>query len=221
MTAHRDPAYPGSNSSLRAGRPSGADDASYVAKQVIEAVKDAVALTDYVAARGVELRPAGNTLRGRCPLHAGDSPDAFAVTPDRGTWRCFRGCGGGDVVHLHQRMAGLLPWAAAMDLAQEYGVQLPERPGSWRERRGTKNDARARVEARITERLQDKLFVTLCLPHIEAPENETAEEAQARKADAEELWRVCGTTARQMRQKGFGPQDVRLPDGSAGEGGSK
>lgn len=45
-------------------------------------------------------------LHGPCPLHGGDNPTAFRVHLQRGLWRCFTACGGGDLVELVRRIEG-------------------------------------------------------------------------------------------------------------------
>jgi DNA primase len=54
--------------------------------------------------------------QGRCPFHE-DKADSFSVKlAERGNWKCFAGCGSGDVVSFHMRRTGL-PFAdAARDL---------------------------------------------------------------------------------------------------------
>ncbi|MDP9438463.1 MAG: hypothetical protein M3P49_06940 [Actinomycetota bacterium] len=195
-------------------------------------MKDRVDVADY-ASRLTDLRGSGGTLRGACPVPGCESGegrrgdgDAFAVYASERRWHCYRAGAGGSVIDLHASMESGFhpapgdpaPWQSMVALAEDYGVELPERSEGWRARRGTKNDARARVEAKITERVQNRIFTLLCEPHLAPPDDETTEQAVARAADADELWRVCGVTARQLRAKGFGPQDVRVEvrDGDGG-----
>lgn len=228
MPKHADPAYSGSNTSLPDGRsPGGPPSKTYITESGFSLVKDRVDIADY-ASRLTELR-GGDTLRGACPVPGCESDEdrgsstAFSVYATERRWYCFRASAGGSVIDLHASIQSGLhtssgkpaPWQSMVSLAEEFGVELPERPDSWKTRQSTKNDARAKVEAGIVERIQDRIFTLLCQPHLEAPEGETDEEARARTGDAEELWRVCGVTARQMRIRGYGPQDVHPSDGGA------
>lgn len=55
--------------------------------------------------------------QGRCPFH--DDRDASLsvnLAGDRGHWKCFAGCGQGDMVGFHQRITGLAFKAAVRDL---------------------------------------------------------------------------------------------------------
>lgn len=48
----------------------------------------------------LHLKRRGDQLFGPCPLHGGDNQTAFRVNLERGLWRCFTACGGGDQVDL-------------------------------------------------------------------------------------------------------------------------
>lgn len=58
--------------------------------------------------------------QGRCPLHV-DRHNSLSVKVDsaRGAWRCFAGCGAGDIVSFHSRLKGLAFGAAVRDLLSE------------------------------------------------------------------------------------------------------
>jgi DNA primase len=46
--------------------------------------------------------------QGRCPFHEDKNASlSVNVTDPRGGWRCFAGCGGGDLVGFHMRRTGL------------------------------------------------------------------------------------------------------------------
>jgi hypothetical protein len=55
--------------------------------------------------------------QGVCPFHD-DHNKSFSVcvTGERGIWRCFSSCGGGDMVGFHMRLRGLDFRAAVRDL---------------------------------------------------------------------------------------------------------
>lgn len=43
-------------------------------------------------------------LRGCCPIHGGSDARGFVITPSRGLWYCFKGCGGGDQLALISKL---------------------------------------------------------------------------------------------------------------------
>lgn len=60
----------------------------------------AIPLLDLCRDYGIELKPQGKDLIGRCPFHADDSP-SFVVTPGKNLWNCLGACGcGGDTIQL-------------------------------------------------------------------------------------------------------------------------
>lgn len=55
--------------------------------------------------------------QGRCPFHDDKNASlSVHVTGERGHWRCFASCGGGDLVSFHMRLTGLEFVAAVRDL---------------------------------------------------------------------------------------------------------
>jgi DNA primase len=113
---------------------------------VFEILRERVSLEE-LAGRFTELRGSGDKLKGRCPHsdHADTSP-SFYVYPD-GRFRCY-GCGRhGDVVDLWAGVGQLEPGiGAALGLAREYGVELPEL------------DAKARVKVQERREKEDLYF---------------------------------------------------------------
>lgn len=93
---------------------------------VFETLRECVDLTE-LAGRYTDLRASGDRSRGLCPHpdHADTNP-SFYVFPDS-RFQCF-GCGWrGDVVDLWAGMRAVEPGIeAALDLAREYDVDLPE-----------------------------------------------------------------------------------------------
>src|SRR5919112_120736 len=90
-------------------------------------VKDAVSIEAYASSL-TELK----NNRGRCPLHGGESDNAFSVRPDKGKWKCFRCDDGGDLIDLAVRVEGCSKWDATLLLAERFGVELPKpKPDSW------------------------------------------------------------------------------------------
>jgi DNA primase len=93
---------------------------------LFESIREQIDLVA-VADRHLDLAPSGSAMKGRCPYsdHDDENPSFYAY-PD-GRFHCY-GCGRhGDVVDLWATLKGLRPGIeAACDLAQEYGISLPE-----------------------------------------------------------------------------------------------
>jgi DNA primase len=73
-------------------------------------LKAKVNITDVLTMLNVDIhrfKPHGDQLRGCCPIHGGDNPRGFIITPSKGLWYCFSGCGGGDVIALVAKMRQL------------------------------------------------------------------------------------------------------------------
>lgn len=64
-------------------------------------------------------RPNGTGwAQGVCPFHE-DRNASLSVKPsERGMWRCFAGCGGGDLVGFHMRLSGKPFKEAVADLVR-------------------------------------------------------------------------------------------------------
>ena len=55
--------------------------------------------------------------QGVCPFHDDHNKSlSVCLASDRGGWRCFAGCGGGDLVSFHSRLRGLDFKGAVRDL---------------------------------------------------------------------------------------------------------
>jgi DNA primase len=92
-------------------------------ESVKEKVRQAVSLVEVVSEH-VALRPAGRSLKGRCPFHQERTP-SFNVTPDRGIFKCF-GCGvGGDVFKFVQLIEKVDFMDALRMLADRAGIEMP------------------------------------------------------------------------------------------------
>ncbi len=77
-------------------------------------------ISDYVS-----LRKAGTSYKGLCPFH-GEKTPSFNVNRDRGFFHCF-GCGvGGDVFKFIELKEQLGFQDAARQLAQRFGIPVPE-----------------------------------------------------------------------------------------------
>lgn len=72
-----------------------------------ELLKSEYAVEEIVARYGIELRPSGRTLVGRCPFHNDGGRPNLYVYPTTRSWYCFRCAVGGDVVAFVQRIEGV------------------------------------------------------------------------------------------------------------------
>ncbi len=96
-----------------------------------------------VVGRHVELKKAGINHKGLCPFHGEKSP-SFIVSPSRQTYHCF-GCGvHGDAIRFLTEQGGLGFMDAVRELAQQVGLQVPERQDS--------PEDRARADAEKAQR---------------------------------------------------------------------
>jgi hypothetical protein len=147
---------------------------SYGFRKCCEIVCDAVPIEER-ARLHTKLEPLGGNawFTGRCPLpdHEDKTPSFYIYPPGR--WWCY-GCNrGGDVVDLefHCGDYGEL-WEAMISLAVEYGVELPERPESWRRKQRRQKPVRDAVENARREVMRRRLFRWCVLPIIDAIEDE-------------------------------------------------
>ena len=79
-----------------------------------------------VVERHVKLKKSGRNWSGLCPFHADKDP-SFTVNQERRMFHCF-GCGkGGDVFRFVMELEGKSFPDAVRDVAEQFGVTLPER----------------------------------------------------------------------------------------------
>ena len=94
-------------------------------------IQELVARADVVdiVGRYVQLKKAGANFSGLCPFHAEKSP-SFTVSPSKQFYHCF-GCGkSGNAIGFMIDHAGMSFIEAVQDLAQQYGLQVPEEDAS-------------------------------------------------------------------------------------------
>jgi len=92
-----------------------------------EEIRARISLREVVS-RYVELRPAGRgRYKGLCPFHKEKTP-SFYVDDEKGLFYCFGCKTGGDVFTFLEKIEGLTFQEALVRLAEEAGVELPERP---------------------------------------------------------------------------------------------
>lgn len=64
----------------------------------------------YYAGRLQKLKPASGVgwSQARCPFHDdGNASFSVNLSGNNGAWKCFAGCGGGDILAFHMRQTGL------------------------------------------------------------------------------------------------------------------
>ena len=78
-----------------------------------------------IVGRYVQLKKGGANFMGLCPFHGEKSP-SFSVSPSKQFYHCF-GCGkNGNAISFLMDHAGMTFIEAVQDLAQQYGLQVPE-----------------------------------------------------------------------------------------------
>ena len=78
-----------------------------------------------IVGRYVQLKKGGANFMGLCPFHGEKSP-SFSVSPAKQFYHCF-GCGkNGNAISFLMDHAGMTFIEAVKDLAQQYGLQVPE-----------------------------------------------------------------------------------------------
>lgn len=86
-----------------------------------------------IVGRYVQLKKGGANYMGLCPFHAEKSP-SFTVSPTKQFYHCF-GCGKhGNAIGFLMEHAGMNFVEAVKDLAQQYGMQVPEDDASPQDR---------------------------------------------------------------------------------------
>jgi DNA primase len=98
-------------------------------------IQELLARTDVVeiVGRYVQLKKGGANFMGLCPFHGEKSP-SFSVSPTKQFYHCF-GCGkNGNAISFLMEHAGMTFVEAVKDLAQQYGMQVPEDDASPQDR---------------------------------------------------------------------------------------
>ena len=86
-----------------------------------------------IVGRYVQLKKGGANFMGLCPFHGEKSP-SFSVSPTKQFFHCF-GCGkSGNAIGFLMEHAGMNFVEAVKDLAQQYGLQVPEEESSPQDR---------------------------------------------------------------------------------------
>jgi DNA primase len=98
-------------------------------------IQELLSRTDVVEVVGryVQLKKGGANFMGLCPFHGEKSP-SFSVSPAKQFYHCF-GCGkNGNAISFLMDHAGMTFVEAVKDLAQQYGLQVPEDDASPQDR---------------------------------------------------------------------------------------
>jgi len=98
-------------------------------------IQELIARADVVdiVGRYVQLKKGGANFMGLCPFHGEKSP-SFSVSPAKQFYHCF-GCGkNGNAISFLMDHAGMSFVEAVHDLAQQYGMQVPEDEASPQDR---------------------------------------------------------------------------------------
>jgi DNA primase len=92
-------------------------------------VKNDFSIEKVVELLGLDVTKQKNgQLRGCCPIHDGNDPRGFVITPAKSLFYCFKGCGGGDQLALIARVRKCSPKEAAEWLVGDVGGTSTARP---------------------------------------------------------------------------------------------
>ena len=137
----------------------------------IDRIKRGADLAAVIRARGVELKPAGHDLVGRCPFHDDHDP-SMRVTPGKGLWRCMS-CGAtGNVIQFVQRFDGV-SFRHAYELLKTGQLSALSGPGTGAP---LKKSTVPRLPAPVTSEADDQAALRQVLDyyHERLPENPAA-----------------------------------------------
>jgi DNA primase len=89
----------------------------------LERLRSEISVERLVEASGVELKPAGKDLLGRCPFHD-DREASLVVTPAKNLWHCFACQIGGGPIDWVMKIRGV-SFRHAVELLREGAIELP------------------------------------------------------------------------------------------------
>ena len=177
-------------------------DTSRSGLRAIELAKARVPVEE-LAGKHSELRKSGDGLRGPCPVHKGDNPESFSVSPDKGLWHCFR-CGeGGDVVTLYQLLEGHEDAkTAAAFLLLEFGFEPPQRPQAWFGKQERQRPVRTFIEQRVFHNRRRMVYRMVFKDRVAAVEDLFGPE-EARAA-YEDFWELTEDVVKMAEERTMG-----------------
>ncbi|MBI4434716.1 DNA primase [Candidatus Uhrbacteria bacterium] len=92
----------------------------------VDDIKSKIDLADYLREQGIQLKPAGSSLKACCPFHNEKTP-SFMVNRAKQVYHCFGCSKGGDLFTFVQEREGLEFGEALRLLAERAGVKLEAR----------------------------------------------------------------------------------------------
>ncbi len=98
----------------------------------VEALRQAHPIADVIAGYGIELRPTGGALVGRCPFHNDGGRPNLHVYPATQSWYCFRCNVGGDAIEFVKRREQVGFVEACQRLAVGQGEPMSRPPSPQR-----------------------------------------------------------------------------------------
>jgi DNA primase len=100
-----------------------------IADELIERLKQEIALERLAQARGIELTRHGADLIGRCPFHEDKTP-SLVITPAKNLWHCLGACqAGGTVIDWVMRAEGV-SFRHAVELLQNEHLPVQDSTAS-------------------------------------------------------------------------------------------
>ena len=158
---------------------------------------------EVLAGKHTELHRSGDGLRGCCPVHGGDNPESFSVSPDKALFHCFR-CGeGGDVVTLYQLLEGHEDAkTAAAFLLLEFGFEPPQRPQAWFGKQERQRPVRTFIEQRVFHNRRRMVYRMVFKDRVDAVEDLFGPE-EARAA-YEDFWELTEYVVKMAEERTMG-----------------
>ena len=85
-------------------------------------LKQQAPITRVIELFQINVTKSGQQLRGSCPICNSNDKRAFVVTPAKGLWFCFGGCGGGDAIKLIAKIRNTDQRNAALEIQERAGT---------------------------------------------------------------------------------------------------
>jgi hypothetical protein len=148
----------------------------------IAAVKAASPIVDVVG-QHIDLRRQGAIFYGNCPWHSSKSARSFQVSPEHGTWRCWAGCGNGDVFAFVRKIFNSSFPDAVAYLARRAGIDLG-----------------AEIPAQVSVAFSHAQELKEINQKVRAAERAELQRIAGELADARRLHRVAGARLAQIER---------------------
>jgi DNA primase len=110
-----------------------------IPRHIVDAVRERVDIVEVVQ-KHVRLERRRNGWWGLCPFHQ-EKSGSFHVIPEKGMYYCFGCQAGGDVFRFLNQVEGLSFGEAVRELAQQVGIEIPDRELSADEKRSMRQRA--------------------------------------------------------------------------------